>query len=136
MKKHDITSTDLKLIEAAKDILKQNFDDGVYHHTVGCAVLCKDDEIIRAVNCDTVHGSCAEFIAIGKAISESKRDFKTIVAVHELAPNHVVAPCGNCRQMLIDYAPDIQVILNDEHQKLIKVSIQDLLPLAWKKIEV
>lgn len=41
------------------------------------------------------------------------RSFDTIVAVHKDFPNKVIEPCGNCRQLLIEYCPDIKVILND-----------------------
>lgn len=50
-----------------------------------------------------IHGSCAEYITMGIAISAGERDFETIVAVHEKAPNCVIPPCGNCRQMLYEY---------------------------------
>ena len=86
------------------------------------------------MNCDGIHGSCAEYITMGIAISAGEREFDTIVAVHEKAPNGVVAPCGNCRQMLYEYCPDIKVIVNDESGKLIKVNSRDLLPFAWEPI--
>ncbi len=129
-----ITDDDRKLIETALDVLKENFDDGVYNHTVGCAILCKNGKVYKGVNCDGIHGSCAEYITMGIAISAGERDFETIVAVHEKAPNGVVSPCGNCRQMLCEYCPDIMVIVNDENNELIKVKAKDLLPFAWKPI--
>lgn len=50
--------------------------------------------------------------------------------------NNVIAPCGNCRQMLLEYCPDIKVILNDDEGKLIKVGIKDLLPFSWTPVIV
>ena len=134
MKKYDITKNDQNLIEIALKCLNDNFDDGVYNHTVGCALLCKNGEIYKGVNCDGIHGSCAEYITIGIAISKGEREFDTIVAVHDKAPNCVVSPCGNCRQMLFEYCPDIKVIVNDENGNLIKVTAKDLLPFAWQPI--
>ena len=58
MKKYDITNNDRNLIEIALKCLNDNFDDGVYNHTVGCALLCKNGEIYKGVNCDGIHGSC------------------------------------------------------------------------------
>lgn len=75
----------------------------------------------------------AEYITIGNAICAGEREFDTIVAVHEHAPNKLYAPCGNCRQMLIEYCPDIHVILNDDEGNIRKVCIRDLLPFAWKQ---
>lgn len=134
MQTYKINGVDKKLIEIALDELNKNFDDGVYRHTVGCAVLCKNGNIYKGVNCDGIHGSCAEYITIGTAISAGERDFNTIVAVHEKAPNGVVPPCGNCRQMLFEYCPEIKVIVNDEKGKLIKVKAKDLLPFAWEHV--
>ena len=68
------------------------------------------------------------------AISAGEKDFDTIVAVHDNAPNFLVPPCGNCRQLLIEYCPNIQVILNDENNNVVKADIKDLLPLAWKPV--
>ena len=134
MKKYDITKNDQSLIEIALKCLNDNFDDGVYNHTVGCALLCKNGEIYKGVNCDGIHGSCAEYITMGIAISNGEREFDTIVAVHDKAPNCVVSPCGNCRQMLFEYCPDIKVIVNDENGNLIKVIAKDLLPFAWQPV--
>ena len=39
LKKYDITKNDQNLIEIALKCLNDNFDDGVYNHTVGCALL-------------------------------------------------------------------------------------------------
>ncbi len=124
------------MIESAMQVIEGNFDDGTYYHTVGSAVRCKNGKIYRGVNCDGIHGSCAEYIAMGTAISAGEREFDTIVAVRDKAPNNIVAPCGNCRQMLIEYSPDIKVILNDDNNKMVKVDIKDLIPFAWKPIEI
>lgn len=135
MKKFEIEAKDRELIDLGLLALSKNFDDGVYRHTVGCAVLCSNGNIYTGVNCDGINGSCAEYITIGMAISAGERGFDTIVAVHDKALNCVISPCGNCRQMMIEYCPDINVILNDENGKLIKVKACDLLPFAWKPIE-
>ncbi len=134
MKKYSITEKDNTLIQTALKVLEENFDDGIYNHTVGCAILCKNGNIYKGVNCDGIHGSCAEYITMGIAVSQGERDFDTIVAVHEKAPNCVVSPCGNCRQMLYEYCPDIKVIVNDENGNLVKITARDLLPFAWEAV--
>lgn len=131
---YEITESDRELIKIALETLEKNFDDGVYHHTVGAAVRCKSGKIYSGVNCDGIHGSCAEYITIGAAISQGEREFDTIVAVHEKAQNCLFSPCGNCRQMLLEYCPDIKVILNDDEGNIIKVAATDLLPFAWKAV--
>ena len=134
MKKYPLSEKDHELIKAALEVLEQSFDDGVYNHTVGCALLCGSGKIYRGVNCDGIHGSCAEYITVGTAYSAGEREFNTIVAVHEKATNSVLSPCGNCRQMMVEYCPDILVILNDNEGNLIKVKARDLLPFAWSPV--
>ena len=134
MTRYEITEKDKELIAIGLDTLKENFDDGIYNHTVGCAILCKNEKIYKGVNCDGIHGSCAEYITMGMAISAGERDFDTIVAVHEKHLNCVIPPCGNCRQMLLEYCPNIKVIVNDDNGKLIKIKASDLLPFAWKPV--
>ncbi len=131
---YPLTEADHQLIRMGLDVLSKNFDDGVYNHTVGCALLCKNGHIYTGVNCDGIHGSCAEYITMGMAISNGEREFDTIVAVHEKHLNCVIPPCGNCRQMLFEYCPDIKVIVNDASGKLIKVTARDLLPFAWQPV--
>ena len=134
MKFYEITNEDKELIQIALQTLAKNFDDGVYNHTVGAALRCKNGKVYSGVNCDGIHGSCAEYIVMGMAISAGEREFDTIVAVYEKAINSLLAPCGNCRQMLVEYCPDIKVILNDDEGNMRKVSAKDLLPFAWKPI--
>ena len=134
MKKYVLTEKDKDLIDAALEVLKANFDDGIYNHTVGCALMGRSGIIYKGVNCDGIHGACAEYITMGIAISAGEREFETIVAVHDKALNHVLSPCGNCRQMLYEYCPDIKVIVNDENGELTKIKARDLLPFAWQPI--
>lgn len=133
---YEITAEDHELIRIALETLAKNFDDGVYNHTVGAAIRCRSGKVYTGVNCDGIHGSCAEYITMGIAISDGARDFDTIVAVHEKHLNCVIPPCGNCRQMLLEYCPDIRVIVNDDEGKLVKVGIRDLLPFAWAPVVV
>ena len=128
-----ITSQDQRLIEAAWEVLQKNYHRD--RHSVGAAVLCPDGRIYRAVNVEACgYGPCAEPIAIGTAISNGERQFLTIVAVH-LEGNEngyrVLSPCGNCRQLLMDYAPDAMVIFSD-NGKVVKTAARNLLPGAYR----
>lgn len=135
MKIYEITAEDKALVKSALDVLTKNFDDGVFYHTVGAALRCKNGTVYTGVNCDGIHGSCAEFIAMGNAISSGEREFDTMVAVHHNTKNNLLSPCGNCRQMMFEYYPDLRVILNDDEGNMIKVDLRDLLPFAWIPVE-
>lgn len=112
MKKYPISEKDNELIKMALKVLENNFDDSPYNHTVVAGIRCSNGNIYTGVNCYAIHGSCAEYITIGMAMSAGERVYDVIVAVHEKAPNGLLSPCGNCRQMLFDYYPNIKIILN------------------------
>ena len=134
MKTYPLTEADHELIRAGLAVLEKNFDDGVYNHTVGCALRTSDGKVYCGVNCDGIHGACAEYVTMGIAVSDGAREFDTIVAVHEKHLNCVIPPCGNCRQMLFEYCPNIKVIVNDGEGRLVKVAAEDLLPFAWRPV--
>ena len=51
---------------------------------------------------------CAEAMAIGAAFLDGERLLETCVAVHYKPAEHlrVLTPCGLCRELISDYAPD------------------------------
>lgn len=124
---YSIEKMDYLMIQSAIDCINKNYDDKKYNHTVGSAVRCKNGKIYNGVNCDGIHGSCAEFISIGSAVTAGEREFECIVAYSQ-RENKILSPCGNCRQMLYEYSPDVNVIVENEKQALIKVNIKKLLP--------
>lgn len=126
----ELTAQDEELIRLAREVMEKNFDDGVFNHTAGAAVRCKDGSVFLGVNCDGIHGSCAEYIAIGAAITAGRRDFDTIVAVGGVSES-ILSPCGNCRQMLFEYCPDIKVIICGAYNNLFKIRADELLPFAY-----
>lgn len=130
MERHEISEEDRGLIRQALEIIHRNYDAVRYNHTVGCAIRCTDGQVFRGVNCDGIHGACAEYVTMGMAVSAGARAFDTIVAVEDHHPNAIISPCGNCRQMLYEYCPDILVIVNDEEGRPVKVRARDLLPFA------
>lgn len=120
----EVSFEDRQLIQEARDTIKKNYDDMNWWHTVGAAVRAKSGKIYVGVNCDSVsHGSCAEVIAIGTAITAGEREFDTIVAILGGENEKILPPCGNCRQMMYSYDNKINVIVNED----IKVNIVDLL---------
>lgn len=123
-----IDNYDLQLIEEARKVINKNFDEVNENHTVGAALRCKNGNIYVGINVYALHGSCAEYIALGTAITAGEREFDTIVAVRSPMKNNVlIPPCGNCRQLLMQYAPNINVLIQTQ-DGIQKFSIKDLLP--------
>lgn len=124
----ELTSQDNDLIKIAKDTVENYGDDSL--HTVGAALLVNDGTIYTGVNVFAHGGGAdAELIVLGQAISQGNKDYKTIVAVGN-KERGVIPPCGVCRQLLLDYAPDIFVITEFDGN-IQKVKITELLPKAY-----
>jgi len=52
---------------------------------------------------------CAERTALVKAVSEGEQAFDMLV----VATRNAGSPCGICRQMLFEFAPELQVLIVD-----------------------
>ena len=98
------------LIAAAVEVLRKNYHP--LRHSVGAAVLCASGQIYTGVNvASSGYGVCAEPVALGAALTNGERDFIAVVAVCRRGDEYpVLSPCGNCRQMLLDYAPEADVV--------------------------
>jgi cytidine deaminase len=125
--RHSLDEQDMALIEAATGVVAACGDSAL--HTVGAAVLADDGSMFTAVNVFAQGGgACAELAVLAKAISEGKSEFRRIVAVGD-RERGVIGPCGVCRQLLLDYAPTIEVIISDDNE-LRRASIRELMPMA------
>jgi cytidine deaminase len=69
---------------------------------------------------------CAERIAMFKALSEGHRSFRRVVVVADT--ERPTPPCGACRQILWEFAGDIEVILANLHAITARHRLADLLP--------
>lgn len=125
-----LADKDYALIAEAQKIIRLNYDPEQYLHTVGAAIRCKSGKIYVGVNVYSLHGACAEQVAIGTAITNGEKDFETIVAVRGKDGEEIIPPCGNCRQILHDYMPDCEVIVS-VCGKLGKCKAEELLPFSY-----
>lgn len=119
-----------RLIAAAQDVRKHAYAP-YSNYRVGAALLTADGTIFTGCNVENSSYSpsiCAERTAVVKAVSEGVRTFAAIAVV---TPNGV-SPCGVCRQVLYEFAPDLIVIMADASGKVrAEMSLRDLLPLGF-----
>ena len=102
------------------------------HYAVGAALLTKDGRIFTGCNIENAAYPvtiCAERTAIFKAVSEGARDFKAIAVATEDGQGY---PCGSCRQVMAEFALDMDVMLADAAGNItVETSVSDLLPGAF-----
>ena len=125
-----MTTTQQTLIQAAIDAAKNAYAP-YSQYPVGAALHTTDGRIYTGCNVENVSypaGICAERTALVKAVSEGQRQFDTIAVV----TRNGGMPCGICRQMLYEFAPDLTIIVADMDGNIQQTSsLSALLPDAF-----
>jgi cytidine deaminase len=94
---------------------------------VGAALKGKSGRVYTGCNVENAaygFSICAERTAIFKAVSEGEREFEAIAVVTE----NGASPCGGCRQVMMEFAPDMAVIIADTQGRARFTAVRDLLP--------
>ena len=104
------TVSDQMLLALAREAMKRSYSP-YSHYPVGAALLSADGRVFQGCNIENASfglTNCAERTAMFKAISEGASEFAAIaIAAEHAAP----WPCGACRQVLNEFAPDIRVLV-------------------------
>jgi cytidine deaminase len=102
--------------------------------SVGAALLASSGRVYSGVNVESASYGltcCAERVALFKALTEGERRFEAMAVVASVADGAM--PCGACRQLLAEYAPQAVVFIADSRRPGVvrKFSVKQLLPLAF-----
>lgn len=119
------------LIDAARQA-RENAYAPYSGFRVGAALLTADGRIFTGVNVENAsYGltSCAESGAVSSAVGAGIRDF---VAIAVTGPDNGVpcTPCGSCRQILHEFAPNLLVI-TEAASGAVTTPLRELLPQAF-----
>lgn len=128
----ELTDADRDLLAEAEAVLREHGAPG--KHTTGAAVRTADGRTYAAVSLKARTGQAdvhAEPVAVARALLDGAAGFETVVAVqHESGfdgPTRVVSACGGCREVLVERAPGVDVVLR-EGDGLVKRPVESLLP--------
>jgi cytidine deaminase len=101
---------------------------------VGAALEAADGSVIAGCNIENAtYGLtlCAERVAMFTALAAGHRRFRRIAIVADTpAPT---PPCGPCRQILWEFAGDLDVILANLRRETGRHRLSDLLPLPFDR---
>lgn len=100
------------------------------NHTVAAAGRGRDGRVVVAMNAyHFTGGPCAELALLGAAAAQGIYELRTVVAAGD-RDRGVIAPCGRCRQALLDYFPEVEVILGNGGRRR-SVPVRSLLPESY-----
>ena len=120
---------DAELLQMAREARKRSYSP-YSRFSVGAALRTAAGQIYQGCNIENASyglGICAERTAVFKAVSEGVTKFTAIAIAAEI----FAWPCGACRQVLNEFAPDIRVMVTDAAGNVRERNLQELLPESF-----
>ena len=99
---------------------------------VGAALEGKSGKIYAGANVENASlglSICAERAAVFRAVCDGEKEFTRIAIV--TSRGKATAPCGACRQVLTEFAPDLEVVMVARRRRK-KKNLRDLLPDSFR----
>jgi len=118
-----------ELMKAAKKAKEMAYTP-YSNFNVGAALLTKSGKVFTGCNVEVASlggTNCAERTAIFKAVSEGEQEFKAIAITGDADGTY---PCGICRQVIVEFGKDIEIII-EIGGELKVYTIDDLLPHSF-----
>ena len=123
--------TDAELIAAATDARSRAFAP-YSKFLVGAALVAEDGTVVTGCNVESASYGltiCAERVAVVKGVSDGRTRFTKVVVVADTPKP--TPPCGACRQLLWEFAPDAEVVLANLAGTVVRYTMRQLLPDAF-----
>ena len=127
-----------KLIQAAMEARSRAYAP-YSRFAVGAALLTKGGKTFTGCNVESASYSpttCAERVAVLKAVSEGERGFSMIAVIG--GPAHMAgcveefaAPCGVCRQLIYEFGGDTLILMAKSASEYFARTVSELLPFGF-----
>jgi cytidine deaminase len=99
---------------------------------VGAALLGADGRVYSGCNVENASYGltiCAERCALFGAVASGQRAFQALALVTDVSPPAM--PCGACRQVLRELAPDLPIVAANLAGQRTETSLASLLPQSF-----
>lgn len=130
--------TDIQQLLAAATAASENAYAPYSRLFVGAAVLTGSGDIYSGCNVENVAfpvGGCAEHHAIAAAVrAEGAAMRLRAVAISARAADGgcvAITPCGACRQLILEFGADAEVIFRAQDGEPVRLGIAELLPHSF-----
>ena len=123
--------TDRELLSLAREAMK-NSHSPYSRFAVGAALECSDGEVYTGCNVENASFGatiCAETVAIVTAVARGKREFRRVAIVSD--GSDYTLPCGTCRQMLQEFAPEIEILGARADGRYVSYRLRELMPFPF-----
>ena len=100
---------------------------------VGAALLTASGQVVAGCNVENAAypvGLCAERGAVSAAVVQGLLPGALVAAVVVTEAERLTPPCGACRQVLVEFADDLPVLLANRHTRQLH-RLADLLPHSF-----
>ena len=121
---------DEELMRRASEALKNAYAP-YSRYRVGACILAADGRMFCGCNVENASYGltiCAERGAVMAAVASGAREFERIAIV---SAGSLPWPCGACRQVLREFAPDIEVLVQDGGGNTHRATLSELLPMSF-----
>lgn len=99
---------------------------------VGAALLTEEGEVFLGCNVENVsYGltNCAERTAVFSAVAAGYRNFFALAVTSD--SKTYTFPCGACRQVLVEFNPDMKIIMGNINDEYMIERAGSLLPCSF-----
>jgi cytidine deaminase len=102
--------------------------------SVGAALEDEAGHVFTGANVENASynlGLCAERVALYHALTHGGRGFRRVAVATDT--DAVTYPCGACRQALVEFCPDAEVLLVARAGLVGKTTVRELMPHAFDR---
>jgi len=128
-----VKASEQGLVDAAVDAMGRAYAP-YSRFRVGAALQASDGRVFVGCNVENAsYGAtvCAERNAVAAAVVAGATEFSLLAIATRTSPPS--PPCGLCRQVLAEFAPDLRILLVNPAGELVRTKLSRLLPMSFDK---
>ena len=122
-----------ELVEQARSAQQRSYSP-YSNFRVGAALQGASGKVYQGCNVENASyrvTTCAEQAAIASAVASGEQQFTRLAIIAD--SDGPAAPCGACRQTLVEFAPDLEIYSVGRTGATQRWNINELIPMAFTR---